>query len=100
MENHTYISTREAKIAEENQQAGFDVQAAKKSSGLGFTSLDQFLIYADEHDLWPFAIVNGQAVDFFSSFNIELPDDADCKWLTLGELLSHQTHSSVSPSGS
>lgn len=89
MNNHTFITTREAKIAEENNQAGFDLQAAKKHSGLGFISLDQFLIYAEDNDLWPFAIVDGKPLDFFSSLSMDLSEDVDFEWLTLDEFFSY-----------
>jgi len=95
MNNHTHTTTRAARIAEENKQAGFDLQAAKKGSALGFTSLDQFLIYGDESDLWPFAIVQERAIDFFSSLQMELPDDTDFQWLTVGEFLSQHPYSSL-----
>jgi hypothetical protein len=89
MENHTYLTTREAKIAEENRQAGFDVQAAKRQSGLGFASLDQFLMYAEEGDVWPFAFVDGIPVDFFKSLGVELSDRDECCWLSVGEYLQY-----------
>lgn len=89
MENHTYLSTREAKAAEENRQAGFDVQAAKQKSGLGFTSLDQFLTYADEQDVWPFAFVGGRPIDFFKSLGLELSDKDECRWLSMREYLQY-----------
>lgn len=98
MENHTYLTTQEARFAEENRQAGFDVQAARLRSGLGFTSLDEFLIYADEDDIWPFAVVNNTPIDFFSSFTMELPDDAECKWLSMREFLHYQSASSTANS--
>lgn len=85
MKNHTYLTTLEAKLAAETRVAGFDVQEANRKSTLGFASLDQFLIYADEGDLWPFAIVAGRPIDFFKSMGMELSDEDECCWLDLAE---------------
>lgn len=87
MNNHTYLTTLEAKLADENRVAGFDVQKARRKSTLGFNSLDEFLIYSDGDDLWPFAIVAGQPIDFFKSLRMELLEEDECCWLNMEEYM-------------
>lgn len=70
------------------QQARLDA-AGKK--GMGFTSISDFLTRALPDDEWPFTVVDGKPIDFFTSLSLgaeTLPEDGvECCWLTLDDYL-------------
>ncbi|MGN6666679.1 MAG: hypothetical protein ACTHKH_06875 [Trinickia sp.] len=70
------------------EQARLDA-AGKRT--MGFTSIGDFLTRALPDDEWPFTVVDGKPIDFFTSLGLgaeNLPEDGvECGWLSLDEYL-------------
>ena len=66
------------------EQARLDA-AGKRT--MGFTSIGDFLTRALPDDEWPFTVVDGKPIDFFTSLGLgaeNLPEDGvECGWLSL-----------------